>query len=525
MRILRPTDGHEASVRRLHRLMLNYERGALAFDAAGAPLPPPHAPFPLIVVPPLTERGFACHVHMKPAVGFVFYTPRPGLSPRKLAEELGKAFEAEAGAGGDAHLLGQTTIAASPFAVIRQRSRAVPGTALIGPRAPFQQAVPADAGGVTIPARLLQWTPGCADCWVRGRIGNWQSDDTWENSALDVIPHFSARARFTWYIMPVAVALSRSETVSLPIHLNALVASIVYDAALCSILEEGVDHYRLDVGDFSCRPLPAELEPLMCAAPTANHVRPRFDKDPCRMLRSIIVWPSSVGQAGERQPADGQRCWFSVIGFGEIVPAKMSLRSIAHLPLEIWNPASIVMPADGIPTCAMCCGPASGQAVVLRGARVPRGPAGGGSRQDAKAEPLHREWCMLSAPPGSLLTPPRMGVLLCLVCWSCIRTDDCAEKHLDASLSRVQLPPLGVSLVAHPTLSGFGRLLDFPARLVPGAPGVVVIDAIKDGAPAPIALVSGIYGNCPHLENSTIAGLDMPILPRTPLAFADLGGE
>ncbi len=295
--------------------MLCLEHGARAVGPDLAPLPPPHAPWPLIAIPPATKAAVPYSVHYRPAVGIVFYTRPAGFDVSAFVHRV-RALLARAS---DAHLRGYRACAASPAAVLRYKGRAREGasTIIAGPRAPPVKLP--RAGGV-VPARLLLFTP---------------PDHI-------VIPrHWSVAAVFTWVFMPIEVALKASlEGYSGAANANALVAGLVFDAA--SILGAPLAPRDIDTltpTDLGCVPLPAGFDP----APILQLCGPRAPG-------ALVIDGATVTFAGSYRNMRRQSAQDTATRALEI----------AVLPVMPWDE---VKAAD---TCVICHVPLAGTVVVAR---------------------------------------------------------------------------------------------------------------------------------------------------------------
>jgi len=227
MIIVGPGECEEAAIRRLVAEMLCLEHGARALKADLTPEPEPHAPWPILRVPPRTRRGVAYTIHYRPSVGVV-YTDVP-------FDQFTAAVLPLLHAAGVAHLL---------------RFRAVEATM-----------------GVTIRAE-----PQLPPTTVIRSSGNWPSIRGNKSCARLIfrhtgimagIPYFSTRAAFMWVIEPTH-QVSQTEGSSLGV-LNAGVAGIVYDRRIPGLARS------LDPGPLRFQTvLPPKLNGLRLACPLVH---------------------------------------------------------------------------------------------------------------------------------------------------------------------------------------------------------------------------------------------------------------
>ena len=229
MKIVKPFDGALAAERRLISIMLCLEHGAAAFGPDMAPLPRPHAPWPVVTVPPVTARGLPTEVHYRPTVGVVFYTASEGFDIKQFVHRVSAAL----GAAGNAHLKTHRAAAVTPAITIRHASRAIDGHVVIGPKKCFRKPA-ASCVGDHYPARILMWTPPA-------------------DRALP--PHYSIRAAFTWVFMPVTAALDVTPLYGMA-EVNALISSAFYDGAMVSRHADGSEVFKMALDDQRRRKSP-----------------------------------------------------------------------------------------------------------------------------------------------------------------------------------------------------------------------------------------------------------------------------
>ena len=297
--------------------MLCLEHGARAVGPDLAPLPPPHAPWPLIAIPPATKAAVPYSVHYRPAVGVVFYTRPANFDVAAFVHRIRALLGAS-----DAHLRGYRACAASPAAVLRYKGRAREGasTIIAGPRAPPTKL---PRVGV-VPARLLVFTP---------------PDHA-------VVPrHWSVAAVFTWVFMPIEVALKASlEGYSSAANANALVAGLVFDAAaILGAARVPRDVDTITPTDLGCASLPAGFDP----APILLLCGPRAPG-------ALVIDGATVTFAGSYRNMRRQSAQ----------DAARHALGVAALPVMPWNEA--LAAGDGRDTCIICHVPLAGAVVVAR---------------------------------------------------------------------------------------------------------------------------------------------------------------
>lgn len=312
MKIVKPFDGAVAAERRLVSIMLCIEHGAAAFGPDMAPLPPPHRPWPVISVPPVTTRGLATTVHYRPTVGVVFYTAGEGFDVKQLVTRVSAALAKVS----DAHLKTHRATATTPAVVVRHANRVAGGNLVVGPKKCFRKPAGAAAD---YPARLLMWTPP-AD--------------------RDLPPHYSIRAAFTWVFMPITAALDVRTFASMS-EVNALVASAFYDGAMISRHADGSEIFKMAIEDFD-----------FPRAPESVGAEPAGPKG----KGALFVHPGTAR--------------VEYVGCHTNLACRQG-RPFAQLPARPWNPDDLVLRAPGRFQCCCCDAPAAGDALVLFGLRVP----------------------------------------------------------------------------------------------------------------------------------------------------------
>jgi hypothetical protein len=185
---------------RVVALMLNIEAGADVYHVSGgrvATRPPPHAPWPLVEVPPVTADGRPWHVHYRASAGVVYHTAVDAREEAAVYERLA-ALLAAADAG---HLAAPRAAFGTTTAVVRLDWH--------GP----------EAAGVTNQAVLARRD---------GRRALAQRAFVRANRPA-AVSHVSKSGPFTWYFAPVSIAVSLSGGSMTPPAVNALVASVIYD--------------------------------------------------------------------------------------------------------------------------------------------------------------------------------------------------------------------------------------------------------------------------------------------------------
>ncbi len=476
VRIIKPTEaragpeGRERAERRLAAAMLNVEHAALVYGDDLEPRPPPHAPWPVVVVPPLTARGLPVEAHYRAAVGVVFYTEGEGFRVAELARRLGAAL----GAAGDAHLRAHRAVGATPAAVLRRRGAVAGGTRVVGPRPHFRKVEARDDGGAGLPARILMW-PG------RGQY--------------KLPPHYSLRAAFTWVFMEVPAAFEVGELGDMA-AVNAMVASVLYDDALLARAEDGAEVFRLGAADFTPPPAPAGLDggggvpglggDLLGAGEGGLVV------DPGTAALAYVGRPRSLRVAGAWPPAG----WRRVAGAAGIRAAP-------------WDPAGLLLRAPGAFQCCACAAPIGGLALVIRGARAP-----------VRSE--HRVWAYCALERGEPLlggaapaAGPDPGLLLCFVCFAALERPECLTAHLGARLEATAVPLTQAEACrACPGYERLADLLEGRAEAVRGAPGAFVVRPAAGAAlPGPVVLAGQKLGAYPAFTVPGLAALGLPVVP------------
>ena len=177
-------------------------------------------PFPLIPINNI-------NVHYGATSGIIFYNESLNFNILSFIEEITKIITPY-----DNHLLDTKIILNTPSAIITQK-KIIPGTHF-GNFAFFKKTLKSE-----IPARLLVY-----------------------NKENILPPHYSARAAFTWYFMPINNILEHFKDFT-PLgfskldEVNAMISSIFYDASnLCKLT--GIV-YELSIKDFNIEYIPSLL--------------------------------------------------------------------------------------------------------------------------------------------------------------------------------------------------------------------------------------------------------------------------
>lgn len=418
MRILGQLEGGAAAAeRQLAAEMLNMEIGARAFGADGAPLAPPHAPWPLIAVPAATTAGVPYEVHYRPAVGVVYYTRPDRFSVQALVRRLVPLLEA----AGAAHLQGYRAAAASPAAVLRYQGRARAGTTVKGPCDPPARLA---REGAKIPARLMVFTP---------------------DTSTEAPRHWSVAAVFTWVFMPIEAALRASrEGYSSMANVNALVAGLVFDAAgICGgdgPAARDVD--LLTINELGLVPVPLGID----AAGVAGLCG--------RGSKGALV----IGTTGRVTFAGSYRNLTAN-------SATMTAQAVAALASEPWAHA---MAASGDTLCALCRTPHGGEAAVV--ARQLTGSITPGPNQ------THTP--MRYNPNNNRpLQPPATATVLCRFCCPpCL-----AEHMGGALTRSMPPLTAAQACAASASHAALAPLLGSTARAVPGVVGAFILETPAHG--------------------------------------------
>lgn len=189
----------DAATLRVVAHMLNIEAGAVAYvveDGRIAAAAPPHAPWPLVVVPPVTTEGRPWHVHYRASTGVVYHTANQ-LEEPALFDQL-TALLAAAPAG---HLAAPRAAFGTTTAVVR-----------LGWHGPESTGETEKAIGL----RRAERAALARRSLVRVNRPN-------------AISHVSKTGPFVWYFAPVSVAATMCECNMTPPVVNALVAAVIYD--------------------------------------------------------------------------------------------------------------------------------------------------------------------------------------------------------------------------------------------------------------------------------------------------------
>ena len=524
--------------------MLNLEHGALVVDPDSLqPLPPPHAIWPVVVLPPRTAEGHPCTIHYRPTVGVVYYTQAQGEDVEGLVAGVASMLER----AGDAHLRQRNyAVAATPAAVLRHTGRVSCCNVIFGPRK-NHAASPGGANcrpGDLLPARLLVYT---AD-------------------GVTTPPAHYGRAGFTWVFMPIAAALAIGERGfdSMP-AVNASISAIFFDGGRASTLRDGAEVSLLAEDHFEVPPVPD----LFAGGPRRGGEEPlrgeedrrRGGEEPLRGEedrrggeedrrggeedrrggeedrrggeedRRDIEEPPGRGpqggagigprSGGVLLALPGGRLEFvgraSNLNTGSVWPPAC-LGAEEPLGLEPWAPETIALRdsgglfAEGLFAtevsrnfqCVVCEAPLGGEVVVIRGARAP--PAG-----------LHRHWHNHGADDDHLLTEG--GLLLCMFCWAGLESPACLTTHMGARVTRTVIPyPQASAAAACPEYWRLAPLL--AGSVTPLTPGAVIVQ-MPPGGPgggASVVLAGKKLGRYPAITNRAIAATGLGVLPGVTLA-------
>lgn len=470
MRVIKPTDGVIAAERRLVAAMLCMEHAALAYGPDLVLRPAPHEPWPTVQVRPLTAKGLPIAVHYRPTVGVVFYTAGQAFQVGQLVNRLSQLLDTVP----EDHLRAYRAVAATPSSTLRHKGRVSGGNLVVGPRKCYKKAVAEKAG---LPARLLLWTP---------------------ESDTELPPHYSIRAAFTWVFMPVTAALALTGFDSMA-AVNAMVASIFYDAGMVSRLADGADFYRLTLDDFDFPRLPAFLAPP--APEAATIVTPVGLGAASGAL--VVTPPGADGRDGTLAYVGQHLCLRANPQRGHGLPAFMQL---APAP---WDPETLLTRGPDQYQCCACEAPIGGDAVVIQGPKAP-------------TTNQHREWYWCSTPPGTpLLRGDGKGLLLCLACWNALESPDCLSRHMGARVSRTTVPFTQAQVCAVcPGYEGLAPLLAGAVRPVQGVVGAYAVTTRADGPGGGVVVVLAgeKLGQFPALTVPDIAALRLPVVASLRLA-------
>lgn len=257
VRFIKVGEDAEAAETTLVATMLNMEHGALAYDAKGEPLPAPHAPYPTVTIPAASRHGRAMRYHLRPTVGYVFYTANLAFRLDAFIQRVADALSAR----GHEHIAALRVADITPHASIKTRRHGEGGAdgALLTEKAcipatvvtkSLAEYVQRDGEAPPLPARILASLP-----WLDGKLHS----------------HISRCAGFTWIFASAAAIIESSTTVlegaptatggrapssSVPAtvyatQFNARTASILYDVASLATCADGADIDRVTMAHFT----------------------------------------------------------------------------------------------------------------------------------------------------------------------------------------------------------------------------------------------------------------------------------
>jgi hypothetical protein len=465
MKIIKPTDGLIAAERRLTATMLNIEHGALAYSPNLEPIAPPHAPWPTISVPPITQRGLPTAVHYRPSVGIVFYTKSERFDIKSLVDRLA----AQLGQVSDSHLKLNRVAAASPTTVVRQSGQISGGNLVTGPRKCFKKVVPVGE----LPSRILMWTP---------------------ETETELPLHFSLRAAFTWVFMPVMSVIGLTSFLNMS-EVNAMVASIFYDAALISSFNDNDESFKISLKDFDLPPAPKGLDLSIAQANTTpNQVADR------RFGAGAIVVDLGTGAmefVGHHYTLDRDNFAMN--------------RVLASVP---WEPEKLILRLPGCFQCTCCNAPIGGPAVVVSGLKTPT------VRNCHRTR--HHYWCGEGASIFGEVNNDKW-MLICMRCATVLDRTNCLTSHMGAQVRRTVVPMTQAeSAAACPGYESVGVLLRGTAARIPGLEAALRVLDPRDGSSYIIAGAAlGRYPmlTCPEISSQrlpVIAGLRIAVLTPGP---------
>lgn len=462
---------------RIAAAMLNMELGVRAYAATSAGLelqPGPHEPWPLVTMPAATTHGRGCRVQYKPAVGVIYYSGDTGARSRiQLAGRLSAAIESV----GSLHLQSARLVGATPVSMLRIAHPEAFSTVVTGPRRPFAKPLAA-VGEDMRPARLIQVTP----------------DDE-----LDAPPHFSARAVFTWLMMPLSALISISVRASIgrtnAAIANALLAAIVYDESGLLTFADGAEPELV-------------LAPHDCAGALAPEPEQPFPvKVTAETVFGIVTGSrqTALGTNYVLRAVLGERARLIYCGDYSVLMARKSLqdanaRALASLPAVAWDAektAGCGAQARGS-SCVNCRAPVGGAAVAVSGARRPRELDVRERRQPggASADMLSEGDLLASAAPGAPTT-----ALICLDCWHAIENPSTTFAILKATVGRVIVPWTQAEAARALGARALAAILEHP--VVPLTAGAFLIDCGSSGGPR-VVLAGATLGPWPALDHPTM---------------------
>ena len=496
MRVVKPAGSPDvaaearlAAETRLAAEMLCLEHGARAVGPDLQALPAPHAPWPVVEIPPLTAGGSACHVHYKPSVGVVYYTEGAGFCIASLVARLAAAIARSS--RGYAHLCDDSrAVASAPATVGLLRSRCrVSREYVTGPAAEIaSERLPARAH---VPARLLTWTP---------------------LNDLDCPLYYSSRVAFTWVFMPVTVAIAaEGRPFNSMEAVNAAVSAVFYDDGRASSLADGADVRTVALSHFgrARAPLPRRL-----TAPPA----PPAAEPPPPAAEPPLIAPDALDKLlniGGPRPGGGGALLATPDGrltFVGNTPALHGERpgraaALSALPAQEWAP----------------------ERFYLAGGRlaVPGGATSRGFQCVNCEAPLSGEVVTVTPPagrrPGYLEQP--CGFLVCLFCWlgAGAPTADLTQcKMLDCGRTTVPFTQAETA-AACPGFKRLALLLASTAAPLEGADGAFVVRLPADGPDDKnnsFILAGETLGPRPEITNFSVANSELSTIHSARLVTA-----
>ena len=203
MFIIDATSDLSDAVARLARLMFNLERGEKVYDwvIGSRPEPDPQpGPNVLTLSIPGVTTSPPTKVDYRPAVGFVYYVPSTPLNVRDLVETLAKLLDGLP----HEHLAGPLPVEITAHGSLYHSGRCYPASVVLQP-------------GETPPAE-----------WNLAQLYPTRYFVTYETPTLTPPKHVSYQGAFTWYIMPITMALKIKKFSSFE-DVNAIVSAIYFD--------------------------------------------------------------------------------------------------------------------------------------------------------------------------------------------------------------------------------------------------------------------------------------------------------
>ena len=489
--------------------MLNMELGARAYTATSAGLellPGPPERWPLVTVPAATARGRSYRVHYRPALGVIYYSGDSGVRSRiQLAGRLSTAIEA----AGSLHLQEARLVSATPVSMLRVAHKEALSTIVTGPRRPFCKPL-ASVGSDMRPARLIQVTP----------------ED--EHSAP---PHYSARAVFTWLIMPLSALVSISALASIGRTnagiANALQAGIAYDESGLLSFATGDepelvcmprDYAGLTDSSRGSTPLASipPASPPLASPPLAS--TPPASIPPALALPAVTPETVLGVVTGCRKSAFGTNYALRLqlgdharliyCGDQSVLMSRKGLqdangRVLSGLRAAVWDAEATAGCRGGArgSACALCHGPIGGAAVVVGDARRPRDLATVARAADDD-QAVAVTACMLpeDAPLASDLPGAPTLSLICLDCWHAVENPAATFAALKATVRRVTVPWSQADAARALGMNELATILEHPVELL--ETGAFLVDCTASGGPR-VVLTGVTLGPWPALDYPT----------------------